>query len=342
MREAMLYEALDQGRVRCVLCAHGCVIGPGQRGICRVRENRGGVLYSLVYGQLVSQALDPVEKKPLYHFHPGTTAFSIATVGCNFACRFCQNADISQMPRDQGQLVGRETAPEEVLEAAVRQGARSIAYTYTEPTIFFEYSCEIAQLAHLSRVANIYVSNGYMSAEMLDLITSPDAAPLIDAANIDLKSFRDAFYRQQCGARLQPVLDSLVTLKKRGVWVEVTTLIIPGLNDSDEELADIAAFVAGDLGVDTPWHVSRFHPTYRMLDRPPTPIDTVQRARAIGLERGLRYVYEGNTLYSEGGHTYCPGCQEVVIRRRGYTILETNLVDGVCGGCSTPLDGVGL
>ena len=228
MKEALLYERLQDGRVRCQLCAHGCMISQDKVGICGVRQNRDGTLYSLVYGQLISQAIDPIEKKPLFHFHPGSTSFSIATVGCNFRCSFCQNYSISQMPRDQGMIQGHATAAETVVEAAKRHACASISYTYTEPTVAFEYTLDVSRLAHASGLANVYVSNGYMSRGMLDYVTSTDAKPLLDAANIDLKSFRDEFYRHECGATLKPVLDSLVLMKQRGVWVEVTTLVIPG------------------------------------------------------------------------------------------------------------------
>ncbi|MFH1086051.1 MAG: AmmeMemoRadiSam system radical SAM enzyme [Chloroflexota bacterium] len=346
MREAMLYARLEGQRVRCELCAHGCVIATGQRGICAVRENRDGTLYSLVYGQIISRAADPIEKKPLAHFYPGSTAYSIATVGCNLRCTFCQNADISQMPRDQGQIAGRATAPEDVVAAAQAYGCRSIAYTYTEPTVSFEYSYDVMRLARAAGLANVYVTNGFMSAAMLDLATSPTEPPLMDAANVDLKAFREAFYRDQCGARLQPVLDSLKRMKQRRVWLEVTTLIIPGLNDSDAELGDIARFIASDLGADTPWHVSRFHPMYRLLDRPPTPAETVLRARQIGLEAGLRYVYVGNLPNSAAdgaaADTHCPACGRVVIARQGYAILRRHLRAGACVHCGAPVDGVGL
>jgi len=286
--------------------------------------------------------VDPIEKKPLNHFYPGSTALSIATVGCNLRCAFCQNADISQMPRDQGRIVGREIPPEDAVAAALRHGCRSIAYTYTEPTVFFEYTYDVARLAHESGVANVYVTNGYMSAEMLDIAAPSSGPPLIDAANVDLKSFRDGFYRQWCGARLQPVLDSLKRLKERHVWIEVTTLVITDLNDSDEELRDIAGFIVGELGVDTPWHVSRFHPTYRMIDRSSTPVSAVQRARAIGLEAGLRYVYQGNLPGAGGEDTACPQCGQRVIQRRGYVIMENKARGGVCAHCGAHVDGVGL
>lgn len=342
MREALLYEKLDESRARCTLCAHRCLIAEGKRGICQVRENRGGCVYSLVYGRLVAQAVDPIEKKPLFHFHPGSKAYSIATMGCNFRCLFCQNANISQTPREHGQIEGQYTPPEAVIEGAKHSNCRSIAYTYTEPTIYFEYSYDTARLAHRAGIANVYVTNGYMSGEMLDMVTSPSDPPLIDAANVDLKAFRDMFYRRQCGASLQPVLDSLISMKARGIWVEVTTLLIPGLNDSQEELADLAGFIATELGVETPWHVSRFHPTYRLTDRPPTPVSTIRRAREIGLEAGLHYVYEGNVAGGGGEDTFCPRCGEVAIQRRGYTILANRAQGGICAHCGGEIEGVGL
>jgi len=336
-KEAILYDKLDDQVVRCNLCAHRCVIRPGHLGVCHVRENRDGTLYSLVYGRAISQAIDPVEKKPLFHFHPGTASFSVATVGCNFRCRFCQNADISQMPRDQGKIIGQKVSPAQLVQAAVRYGAHSIAYTYTEPTIFTEYAYDTALLAHGEGIANIYVTNGYMTPEMLDFFH-----PHLDAANVDLKSFRDQFYRTQCGAHLEPVLESLRHMKGLGVWVEVTTLVIPGLNDSEEELREIAHFIESELGPETPWHVSRFHPTYLELGRPSTPLATLRRAREIGLDEGLRYVYEGNVPGSNGESTYCYHCGALLIARTGFQITSYRPKESRCPECGTLIDGIGL
>ncbi len=338
--EAMLYERLAGDRVQCRLCAQRCVIPDGRTGICRVRQNVGGTLYTLVYGRLIAQAVDPIEKKPLFHFLAGTESFSIATPGCNFRCTFCQNADISQRPGLLGYVDGRDVPAEAVVEAAARQGCASISYTYTEPTIFFEYAHDVGRLAREQGIANVYVTNGYMTPEMLDVALPPGEPPLIDAANVDLKAFRDGFYRQECGAHLQPVLDALKTLKERGVWVEVTTLVIPGRNDSEEELRDIARFVAGDLGADTPWHISRFHPTYRLTDAPPTPVSTLVRAREIGREEGLRFVYVGNVPGHDGENTYCPQCGERVIGRQGFRIGQTDLREGACAHCGAAIAGV--
>lgn len=344
MKEALLYEKLDDGRVRCHLCAHRCLIAPGGKGVCLVRENQEGTLYSLVYGLPLSQAVDPIEKKPLFHFWPGSTAFSIATVGCNFRCAFCQNADISQMPRDRGRVVGHQVSPEEVVAAAARYGSRSIAYTYTEPTIFFEYSYDIARLAHRQDIASVYVTNGYMTGEMLELFqgVSSDHEPWLDAANVDLKSFREEVYRQVCGARLQPVLDALKTMKALDVWVEVTTLVVPGMNDSEAELREIARFVAGELGVETPWHVSRFHPDYRMHDRGPTPLATLRRAYDLGCEAGLHYVYVGNMPGARLEDTLCPNCGHTVVERWGFSVRKRNTQEGRCAHCGATIHGVGM
>jgi len=238
--------------------------------------------------------------------------------------------------------MGHATAPESVTAAAKRYKSASISYTYTEPTIFFEFTYDVARLAHQEGIANVYVTNGYMTAEMLEMVTHPTEPPLMDAANVDLKAFRDEFYRQQCGATLQPVLDNLVMMKQRRVWVEVTTLVIPGLNDSDGELRDIAQFIAGSLGAETPWHVSRFHPMYRLTDRPSTPVSTLHKAREIGLAAGLRYVYEGNVPGGGGEDTLCSQCGRIVIQRMGFTVLQNAAQGGRCRYCGAAIDGVGL
>ncbi|MBU2598197.1 MAG: AmmeMemoRadiSam system radical SAM enzyme [Actinobacteria bacterium] len=337
MKEAMLYEKVGNKKVQCNLCAHRCKINEGKKGICLVRENRDGILYTLVYGRTISQAIDPIEKKPLFNFYPGTTAYSIATVGCNFKCQFCQNWEISQMVRDKHLIMGNEASPESIVENAKRYGSKSIAYTYTEPTIFFEYAYDTAKLAHEADIKNVFVTNGYMTEEALKEIN-----PYLDAANVDLKSFSDDFYRKLCGARLQPVLDTLKLMKKLGIWVEVTTLIIPSLNDSPDELRKIAKFIVNELGDDTPWHISRFYPSYNLKDKPPTPIDTIHKAREIGLNEGLKYVYEGNVPDSKGESTYCPNCKNLVIKRWGYQITKKDIKDGICQHCGFKIDGVGL
>ena len=336
MKEARFYERLEDGAVRCALCSHRCVIKGGRTGICGVRRNENGTLFSLVYGRLIAANVDPIEKKPLFHFQPGTRSYSIATVGCNFRCLFCQNADISQAPREHGAIYGRKTPPERVVEEALKSRCASISYTYTEPTIFMEYALDTASRARSAGLTNVFVTNGFMTAEALEAL-----APVLDAANVDLKSFRDRFYRDQCGARLEPVLESLRTLKRLGVWVEVTTLIIPGLNDDPGELRELARFVAS-LGPETPWHVTRFHPTYQLTDRRATPVETLQTARRIGLDAGLHYVYTGNIPGDEGENTLCPGCGATVLRRFGFSMHNVGLRDGRCTACGTKIAGVGL
>lgn len=337
MKEAMLYEKIGDKKVQCNLCAHRCKINEGKKGICLVRENRDGTLYTLVYGRTISQHVDPIEKKPLFNFYPGTTAYSIATVGCNFKCQFCQNWEISQMVRDEQLIMGNEASPESIVENAKKYGSKSIAYTYTEPTIFFEYAYDTAKLAHEVNIKNVFVTNGYMTEEAIKKIE-----PYLDAANVDLKSFSDDFYRKLCGAKLQPVLDALKLMKKLGIWVEVTTLIIPTLNDSSEELREIAKFIVNELGEGTPWHISRFYPAYNLADKPPTPIETIHKAREIGLNEGLKYVYEGNVPGSTGENTYCPNCKNLIIERWGYQIINKATKDGKCPYCESRIYGVGL
>lgn len=325
----------DKKNVECFLCAHNCHINDGKRGICQVRENRDGTLYSLVYGKLVSQNVDPIEKKPLFHFLPGSLSYSIATVGCNFRCSHCQNYDISQYPRrHEGAILGDSATPEQVVATAQEYGCQSISYTYIEPTIFFEFAYDCAKLAHEKGIKNVFVSNGYTSPEATKKI-----APYLDGNNIDLKAFTDKFYHEVCGAKLAPVLDTIRLMKELGVWVEVTTLVIPGWNDSDNELQQIARFVKS-VDPEMPWHVTRFHPTYKMTDRDATPPSTLQRARAIGLSEGLINVFMGNLPGDGGENTICPKCKESVIERMGFSIMAQNLKDGRCGNCGEPIAGV--
>jgi len=337
MKIADFQKVLDEEKktVECFLCAHHCHIKDGRRGICQVRENRDGILYSLVYGKLISQNVDPIEKKPLFHMLPGSLSYSIATVGCNFRCSHCQNYDISQYPRlHSGAVVGNPATPDQVVSAAQEYGCQSISYTYIEPTIFFEFAYECAQLAHDRGIKNVFVSNGYTSAEATRKI-----APYLDGNNIDLKAFTDKFYREVCGAKLAPVLDTIRLMKELGVWVEVTTLVIPGWNDSDEELKQIAEFIKG-IDIAMPWHVTRFHPTFKMTDREATPVATLERARSIGLAEGLKNVFVGNIPGEEGESTICPRCDTTVIERRGFTIVSQNMENGRCGNCEEPIAGV--
>ena len=336
--EAYLYEALTDQKVKCHLCHHRCIIREGKRGICGVRENRKGELITQVYENLVARHIDPIEKKPLFHFLPGSRSYSVATVGCNFKCRFCQNADIAQMPSNRnGMVLGDATTPEEEVEAAVNGGCQSMAYTYTEPTVFFEFAHDTAKRAHARGLKNVFVTNGYMTPEALKMI-----GPWLDAANVDLKAFSDDFYKKMCDARLAPVLETLKNMKAEEVFVEVTTLLIPGLNDDPVELKGLARFIAGELGVETPWHISRFHPTYRLTDRPATPLETLLDAHDIGIKAGLRYVYTGNVPGQSTENTNCHHCGRVVIDRAGFAIRRYLIDDGCCRHCRTPVDGVGM
>jgi len=331
-KEALLYDTLPEKGCFCRLCAHGCRIEEGRTGVCRVRENRDGALYSLVYGKLIASHVDPIEKKPLFHFYPGSLSLSIATAGCNFHCSFCQNWQISQVERGGGTHTGPDTSPVEVVENAVRRRCRSISYTYTEPTIFFEFALDTARKAKTAGLGNVFVTNGYMTTEALETIH-----PALDACNVDLKSFRDSFYRTMCGARLQPVLDSIRTIKALGIWLEITTLVIPGKNDSEAELSDIAGFIH-DVDPDIPWHISRFHPDYEYSEGMPTPLDTLQRAHAAGVKAGLRYVYIGNAP-GLAEDTVCPACGKVLVRRTGYSVAIEHLKEGACGACGAVIAG---
>lgn len=332
-REAMLWEPAGDGRAACRLCAHRCVVAPGGRGVCAVRENRDGRLETLVYGEAVAAHVDPIEKKPLYHFLPGSKALSIAAAGCNFRCGFCQNWQISQAPRrESGAVAGEPFPPDVVVRAALDAGCRSVSYTYTEPTVFFEYAYDTARLARSAGLLNNFVTNGYMTAEALETV-----APVLDAANVDLKAFKDETYRKVCGARLGPVLETVRLMRKLGVWVEVTTLVVPGLNDGTDELTAIAAFIAS-VDPAIPWHISRYHPDFEYDQAPPTPAATLRAAAAIGRREGLAHIYVGN-VPGEGEDTLCALCGAVLIRRRGFAVVANTLVGSLCPSCGTVLAG---
>ena len=335
MHEAMFYQAGKEDDVICGLCNHHCHIKAGKRGICGVRENQDSRLYSLVYGRLIAEHIDPIEKKPLFQFLPGSRSYSIATVGCNFRCLHCQNYDISQSPHlHGGEIRGRERTPQSVVEDALQGDCESISYTYVEPTIFYEFAYACSELARENQLKNVFVSNGYMTPEVTRHLSS-----VLDGINIDIKAFTDDFYKKVCKARLQPVLDNVRLMHELGVWVEVTTLIIPGLNDSSEELRDIARFVKSvDPGI--PWHVTAFYPTYKMTDREPTPVETLRRARDIGLAEGLHCVYEGNIPGEGGENSYCPSCGTELISRFGYTIRQNKISNGCCSACGVKIAGV--
>lgn len=327
MHEAMLYDR-QEDKVQCRLCPHKCTILEGKRGICGVRENQKGTLYALTYGKPVVTAVDPIEKKPLYHFLPGTQSYSIACVGCNMRCSFCQNSDISQMPKE-GRIIGTSLAPEEVVTEAMQNNCQSISYTYTEPTIFFEYCHDIAAIARQKGLKNIFVTNGFITAEAIEKI-----APYLDAANIDLKSFTESYYKKLCGARLKPVLEAIRTYHEKGVHIEITTLVVPGHNDKESELKKIAKFIAS-VDRKIPWHISRFYPRYKMQDSLATEDSILGRARQIGKEEGLYHVYLGNTTEDES--TICQNCKKLLLRRKGYKVIENNTHESKCKYCNTPL-----
>jgi len=330
-KEACLYEKTDNKAVNCFLCNHNCRISESEYGICRVRKNEEGTLYSLSYANPVACNIDPIEKKPLNHFYPGSLSYSIAGAGCNFKCGFCQNWQISQANIDEiseAEIV----LPEQVVYKAKENNCLSISYTYTEPTIFFEYAYDIAKLAKEEGLKNVFVSNGYMSLKAIDKIS-----PYLDAINIDLKSFSREFYRRNCSACLDPVLESIKCFKKKDIWVEITTLVIPNENDSEKELCDIAGFIAS-VGSEIPWHISRFHPDYKFLDYEPTPIETLKKAFDIAKKSGLKYVYLGNT--SEGNDTYCYHCGKLLVKRSHFISYASHIDRGSCSYCSALIDGL--
>ncbi len=332
---AQLWQKKADKKLQCNLCHHRCVIAEGQKGLCGVRQNQQGSLYSLNYAKTIARHIDPIEKKPLYHFLPGTDIFSIATAGCNFRCSFCQNWQISQITKGKtGQVIGEEFLPQEVVKHALDYNCQAVAYTYTEPTIFFEYAYDTAILAKKAGLKNVFVTNGYQTPETIELMTG-----LIDAANLDLKSFNKDFYKKICGAELSKVLDTIKLMHKKGIWIELTTLIVPGQNDSNQELKQIAEFIA-NLSKDIPWHISRFFPTYKMSETQATPVSTIKRAFKIGKESGLNFIYAGNINNSKLSSTNCSSCLKTLIKRDGY-LIELNLKDNDrCPDCGTRLPGI--
>lgn len=319
--------------VHCFLCAHHCRVGPGERGLCGVRENRDGVLYTLVYGRPVSLAVDPIEKKPLFHFLPGATALSVATAGCNMECKFCQNWEISQFRPEQ--IAASFMPPARLAELAAARGAPAIAYTYSEPVVFFEYMYDAAVAGNARKIKSVMISNGY--------ILEPALAELCDvlaAVKIDLKGFTEKFYKEYTKGELAPVLAALKYVAKRRVWLEIVVLLIPSLNDGAAELTEMCAWIAGELGPDTPLHFSRYHPMYKLKNIPPTPLQSLERAHAVAKKAGLNYVYLGNVAGHEAESTYCPQCGKAVITRYGYRVDARALTDGKCAGCGAPVPGV--
>jgi pyruvate formate lyase activating enzyme len=334
MKEALFWEPAAEGKVQCSLCPHLCRIAEGKTGFCGVRKNEGGRLYSLVWGLSIAANVDPIEKKPLYHFLPGSYSFSIATVGCNLRCRFCQNSDISQYPLLTGKITGEELLPEDVVKSALAAGCKSISYTYTEPSIYIEYVLDTAKRAKEQGVLNVMITNGYISKE----VVTGSLKGLIDAANIDLKGFTDDYYRRLCSARLAPVLDAVQAYHDAGIWIEITTLVIPGENDSEEELRDIARFIRS-VDENIPWHISRYFPRYQYDKAPSTPVRTLDRAREIGLSEGLNFVYTGNVMGNAGENSFCPHCGREIMTRSGLSVQQIHLAGGSCGYCHKAIPG---
>lgn len=369
MEESLFYKKLTDKKVQCYACNHKCLILPDNSGICGVRENISGKLYSLTYGLACAENIDPIEKKPFFHFLPGTNSLSVATVGCNFRCLNCQNWDISQGSKIAGKIDGFSLPQEKIVEDALKNNCRSISYTYTEPTIFVEYALETMKLAKKAGLKNAWVSNGYMTKDVLKTIS-----PYLDAINVDLKSVNEKFYQKVCGAKLKPVLENLKMIKKLNIWLEITTLVIPikndtrchpepfaslegrlregsrinprdcfiadaPHNDSSEEFGQIAKFIKDELGDETPWHISKFSPeiSWKMQTYSPTPEKIIKEARDIGLKAGLKYVYTGNLWDNNGENTYCPKCKALNIKRIGFSIerLDKN---GKCHKCGTDLN----
>jgi pyruvate formate lyase activating enzyme len=335
LREAVLWKAGHDKIASCFLCNWRCQIPEGKVGHCRVRHNIGGELYSLTYDKICAANVDPIEKKPLYHFMPGTTSFSIACPGCNFQCAFCQNWPISQEVYEGAELDGEPYTPEEIVTAAKRGGCRTISYTYTEPTLFVELASECGKLARSHGIDNVFVTNGYMTREAIDFMR-----PWLGAVNIDLKAFTEHYYSSLCKATLQPVLDNIEYIaKETDMWMEITTLLVPGENDSQDELKKLAAWLVEHAGPDVPWHISRFHPQYKYKDVGPTPLESLELAFDIGRAAGLKYVYMGNVPGAGGEDTMCAGCGKMLIRRMGFTIVENNLKDGKCESCGHEIAG---
>lgn len=334
-KQNSLYFSVGDGVFQCALCAHGCRLSEGQKGLCQVRICRNSRIESLVYGRVVAENIDPIEKKPLFHILPGSLSFSIATPGCNFRCSHCQNASISQVSPDMDvQISGSFQEPEKIIKKALAGGCKSISYTYVEPTIFFEFAFDCCQAALDNGLLNIFVSNGYMSETVVDMLV-----PVLTGINIDLKSFSDSFYKKVCGARLQPVLDTIQHFKASGVWVEVTTLVIPGMNDSPGELEQIATFL-GEIDKNIPWHVTGFYSAHRMPHTLPTSSGMLARAYRIGKDQGLHNVYTGNRPGAGGENSYCHVCDLVVVTRHGFQIVENRIRAGCCPSCGTGIDGI--
>jgi len=333
LKEALYWQDAGEGKLQCFLCPRQCLIFNNQRGFCRARKNINGKLYSLTYGQPVALHVDPIEKKPLFHVYPGTRSFSIATAGCNLRCKFCQNWEISQL--DPESVKTAFVSAQEIVKQAKESGAKTIAFTYTEPTIFYEYMLDIAKLAKQEGIACVMHSAGFINELPLRQL-----AKYLTAANIDLKGFSDKYYASFCEGNLASVLNTLKVLKEENVWVEVTNLIIPAANDSDQDIANLCLWVKDNLGPDTPVHFSRFFPMYKLLDLSPTPLEALTRAKEIARKTGLRYVYIGNVPQNVGEDTICPVCGKLLVKRVGYSVLENNIIKRKCKFCASKISGI--
>lgn len=331
IKEARYYKVLDDKEVVCTLCPKVCRLKPEESGFCGVRKNLGGKLYTLAYGRPVAVHVDPIEKKPLYHFFPGSRILSIGTFGCNLGCVFCQNYDIARAEYEPN--FSRYLMPEEIVEASANYGSIGIAYTYNEPTVFAEYVEDISSLAHEKGLRNVMVTNGFISRRALR-----EVYKYIDAANVDLKSMSPEFYRKYCSGELNPVLDAIVELKSMGVWVEITNLLIPGLNDNRKDVDKLVSWVIDNVGDRVPLHFSAFYPCYQMLDRPRTSKSTLDMAREVALSRGMKYVYEGNVFTTEESNTYCPSCGALLVERSYFDVTKLNIRNGRCLNCGEEVD----
>ncbi|MGA1839744.1 MAG: AmmeMemoRadiSam system radical SAM enzyme [bacterium] len=332
--EAQYYKKLEGEEIQCLLCPHKCVVSKGDRGECGVRENRNGTYYTLTYGRPCALHVDPVEKKPLFHVMPGSRVYSLATAGCNLNCLFCQNWQISQALPEEVRYENR--SPDEIVQMAVDMDCHLIAYTYSEPTIFFEYMLAIAKKAHTKGLINTCHSNGFINPEPLS-----ELLRFMSAANIDLKGFTDEYYLEVCGGRLEPVLKSLKQIKKGGIHLELTNLVVPSKNDKIDDIKKMSKWISNELGPDVPLHFSRFYPRYKLRNIPPTPVETLEEARDVAMREGLKFVYIGNL---QPGHkaenTYCPNCKKIVIERRGYVVEKNQLKGGKCPNCNKPISGL--
>jgi len=331
--KARYYQKLDGKKVKCELCPWQCVVESGKLGHCRVRQNIDGTYYSLVYGRIAAQHNDPIEKKPFYHFLPKTNAFSIATAGCNVSCKFCQNWELAH--RGPEEIFSAVLKPEEIVQYAKRWNCQSIAYTYNEPTIFTEFMLDTSTIAKEQGVRNVVKSNGFISKKAL-----MDLCQVVDAYSVDLKAFTQKFYSDLVGGQLAPVLESLVTLKSQNIWTEIVYLVVPTLNDDEQEIRDMVQWIVKELGEDVPLHFSRFYPKYKLRNLPPTPVTTLEKCRNIALEGGLHYVYMGNVPGHMGGNTICPNCHKLILGRVGYQVFENHVINGKCQFCGNQIAGV--